>query len=86
MNENDCLDNYRNIKEKLNKYMVGYKQKKPQYDIYLKECTNKKLPLIKNSMTNSSNNISSNINSPFKSKSSGTFKFGSVKKKLNIYI
>ena len=86
MNENDCLDNYRNIKEKLNKYMVGYKQKKPQYDIYLKECTNKKLPLIKNSMTNSSNNISSNINSPFKTKSSGTFKFGSVKKKLNIYI
>jgi hypothetical protein len=86
MKENECLDNYRNIKEKLNKYMVGFKQKKPQYGIYLKQCTKKKFPLIKNSMTNSINNITSNYNSPFKTRASGNFKFKSVKKKLNIHI
>ena len=86
MKENECLDNYRNIKEKLNKYMVGFKQKKPEYDIYLKQSMNKKLPLLKNTLTNSSNNISSVFNSPLRNKSYGSFKVKSVKKKLNIHI
>ena len=85
MKENDCLNNYKNINEQLNKFMVGFKQKKPEYDIYLKQSTNKKLPIIKNNMT-SNNNISSNFNSPFKTKSSGNFKMKSVKKRLNIHI
>ena len=83
MKETECVDNYKNKKEKLNKFMVGFKQKKPEYEIYLKESQNGILPLIKKNTTYNYSEFSS----PLKTKSSSNFKPKSVKKKLmlNIY-
>ena len=48
MKEKECLDRYKNINERQNKYLVGYKKKKPEYDIYRRTVlsNNCKLPLI----------------------------------------
>ena len=82
MKETECVDNYKNKKEKLNKFMVGFKQKKPEYEIYLKESQNKILPLIKKNTTYNN----SEFTSPLKTKSSSNFKVKSVKKKLILNI
>ena len=85
--ENECLDKYRNKNSKLNKYMIGFKQKKPWYEIYLKESKIEKLPIIKNN--NNSNNNIKEFNTPLKVKSSSNLKARTTKKKasrLNIKI
>ena len=48
MKEKECLDRYKNINEKQNKYLVGYKKSKPEYDIYRRTVLNNnfKLPNI----------------------------------------
>ena len=56
--------------------MVVFKQKKPEYVIYLKESQNKILPLIKKNMTYNYSEFSS----PLKTKSSSNFKAKSIKK------
>ena len=81
MKEIECVDNYKNIKEKLNKFIVGFKLKKPEYIIYLKESHNPLLPAIKKNTT-----YSSKFSSPLKNKTSVNFKMKSVKKKLTINI
>ena len=82
MKEKECLDNYKNKNERLNKFMVGFKQRKPQYEIYLKESQNPILPPIKKNMTYNN----SVFTSPLKKKSSGKMKMKSVKKKLLLNI
>ena len=85
--ENECLDKYRNKNSKLNKYMIGFKQKKPWYEIYLKESKIEKLPIIKNN--NNSNNNIKEFNTPLKVKSSSNLRARTTKKKasrLNIKI
>ena len=76
--ENECLDKYRNKNSKLNKYMIGFKQKKPWYEIYLKESKIEKLPIIKNN--NNSNNNIKEFNTPLKVKSSSNLKKKKKKK------
>ena len=46
MKEIDCLNRYKNKNEKLNKFVVGFKQKKPEYKIYLDNIITDKFPLI----------------------------------------
>ena len=82
MKETECLDNYKNKNEKLNKFMVGFKQRKPEYLIYLKESQNPKLPKIKKTMAYNN----SEFTSPLKTKSSWNVKIKSVKKKLILNI
>ena len=81
MKEAECLDNYKNIKEKLTKVMAGFKLKNPDYIIYLKESKNPLLPTIKK---NSTYNIE--FSSPLKKKTSSNFRMKSVKKKLLLNI
>ena len=81
MIEAECLDNYKNIKEKLTKVMAGFKLKNPDYIIYLKESKNPLLPTIKK---NSTYNIE--FSSPLKKKTSSNFRMKSVKKKLLLNI
>ena len=66
MKENECLDRYKNKNEKLNKFLVGFKQKKPEYEIYLNNKYNK-LPVIlhKNKTCKIYNNTSPNLRKPF---------------------
>ena len=82
MKEIECLNKYKNKNERLSKFIVGYKQKKPQYEIYLKESKNPVLPKIKKN----GSFVTSEFSSPIRMKSSGNFKLKSVKKKLNINI
>ena len=82
MKEKECLSNYKNKNERLNKFMAGFKQRKPQYEIYLKESQNPILPPIKKNMTYNN----SVFTSPLKKKSSGKMKMKSVKKKLLLNI
>ena len=79
MQENECLYNYKNKREKLNKYIVGFKQKKPDYEIYLKDKQNQLLPIIKKSGTY--NNM--DYKTP-KAKYSGGSKIKSGKKRLKL--
>ena len=81
MKEIECLDNYKNKNDKLDKFIAGLKQKKPGYDIYLKEYQEKKLPVIKKNNTYNNNEH----NSPFKQKPYRIFNMKSVRKNLNIY-
>ena len=46
MKEIDCLNRYKNKNEKLNKFVVGFKQKKPEYKIYLDNIRTDIFPLI----------------------------------------
>ena len=46
MKENECLDRYRNKNDKLNKFVIGFKQKRPEYEIYLHNINSNKLPLL----------------------------------------
>ena len=46
MKENECLDRYKNKNEKLNKFVIGFKQKRPEYEIYLRNIKSNKLPII----------------------------------------
>ena len=46
MKENECLDRYKNKNDRLNKYVIGFKKRKPEYEIYLKNINSNKLPLI----------------------------------------
>jgi hypothetical protein len=52
---------YKNKNEKLNKYIVGYKEKRPEYKIYLDNIKTDKFPLIRRK--NKTFNIN-NYNSP----------------------
>ena len=82
MKENECIDNYKNKNDKLSKFMVGFKQRKHEYDIYLKQSQNQFLPPIKKNATCS--NYSNK--SPIKQRSSLNLKIKSVKKKLKLNI
>ena len=46
MKEIECLDRYKNKNDKLNKFVIGFKQKRPEYEIYLSNIRSNKLPLI----------------------------------------
>ena len=46
MKEKECLDRYKNKNEKLNKFVIGFKQKRPEYEMYLHNIKSNKLPLI----------------------------------------
>ena len=46
MKENECLDRYKNKNEKLNKFVIGFKKKRPEYEIYLRNIKSNKLPII----------------------------------------
>ena len=46
MKEKECVDRYKNKNEKLNKFVVGFNQKRPEYEIYLLNIKSNKLPLI----------------------------------------
>ena len=66
MKENECLARYKNKNEKLNKFLVGFKQKKPEYEIYLHKIKSNKLPVIlhKNKSSKIYNNTSPNLKKP----------------------
>ena len=76
MKEIECLDNYKNKNNKLNKFIAGFKQKKPEYNIYLIQSQEKKLPFIKKNNTYNKNEFSS----PIKQKSYLIFNMKSAKK------
>jgi hypothetical protein len=47
MKEEECLNRYKNKNDKLYKFIVGFKTKRPEYEMYLKSIKyNKKLPLL----------------------------------------
>jgi hypothetical protein len=46
MKENECLDRYKNKNDKLNKFMVGYRARRPQYEMYLYNLNYNRLPHI----------------------------------------
>jgi hypothetical protein len=46
MKEIECLDRYKNKNDKLNKFVIVFKQKRPEYEIYLSDIRSNKLPLI----------------------------------------
>jgi hypothetical protein len=46
MKENECLDRYKNKDEKLNKFVIGFRQKRPEYEIYLLNVNSNRLPPI----------------------------------------
>ena len=46
MKENECLDRYKNKNEKLNKFVIGFRQKRPEYEIYLHNVNSNRLPPI----------------------------------------
>ncbi len=46
MKENECLDRYKNKNEKLNKFVIGFRQKRPEYEIYLHNVSSNRLPPI----------------------------------------
>ena len=75
MKENECLDNYKNKNEKLDKFMAGFKQREYEYGIYLKRSRNQRLPPIKKSVSF----IDYRIKSPFKQRSSANLKIKSPK-------
>ena len=66
MKEKECLDRYKNKNEKLNKFVIGFKQKRPEYEIYLHNIKYIKLPIImeNNKVYNTYNNTT-----PIKKKS-----------------
>ena len=81
MKEAECLDNYKNIKEKLTKIIAGFILKNPDYIIYLKERKNPLLLTIKKNAT-----YNSEFSIPFKKKTSTNFGMKSEKKKLMLNI
>ena len=78
MKENECLDNYKNKNEKLDKFMAGIKQRKYEYGIYLKRSRNQRLPFIKKSATS----IDYRIKSPFKQRTLVNLKINFTKKQF----
>lgn len=66
MKEKECLDRYKNKNEKLNKFVIGFKQKRPEYEIYLHNIKYIKLPIVmeNNKVYNTYNNTT-----PIKKKS-----------------
>jgi hypothetical protein len=46
MKERECMNRYKNKNEKLNKFIVGFKEKRPEYKIYLDNIKTDKFPLI----------------------------------------
>ena len=78
MKENECLDNYKNKNEKLDKFMAGFKQREYEYGIYLKRSRNRRLPFIKKSATS----IDYRIKSLFKQRSSVNLKINFTKKQF----
>ena len=81
MKEIECLNNYKNKNVKLTTFIAGFKRKKPEYDIYLKEYQEQKLPNIKKNHTYNN----SEYNTPIKYKSYRIFNMKSVGKKTNMY-
>ena len=67
MKERECLDRYINKNEKLNKFVIGFKQKRPEYEIYLRNIKYNRLPLImqNNKVCNTYNSFSPNQRRPF---------------------
>ena len=55
MKEIECLDRYKNKNDKLNKFVIGFKQKRPEYEIYLSNIRSNKLPLIMQKYKNFNN-------------------------------
>ena len=66
MKEKECLDRYKNKNEKLNKFVIGFKQKRPEYEIYLRNIKYSRLPII---MHNNRGNITYVNSTPNKKKS-----------------
>ena len=52
MKEKECLDRYKNKNEKLNKFVIGFKQKRPEYEIYLRNIKYNRLPIIMHNRRN----------------------------------
>ena len=80
MKENECLDRYKNKNEKLNKFVIGFKQKRPEYEIYLRNIKYNRFPIIlqKNRNCNTHTFLSPNKKKSFSVAKSKTKTFKNI--------
>ena len=77
MKEKECLNRYKNINDKLNKFMIGFRPRRPEYEVYLHNIKYNRFPLIflhKNKSVKSYNFGKPEMKKTLKSFSVGNFK------------